>query len=388
MKNYLKITNQGLIVPEDLMLIGSSTKRDQKGKIGMFGSGWKYALSYLMRNECTPIIFSGLDQILVDTNVTLHRDTPVNVITVNGRETSLTTQMGPKWSAWMALREIYSNAIDEGNQTISSVFNPEFNGIDNDTCIYIPINNELQEVLLKFDNYFSFNRTPIWSDEVGNKIFLKSEETKLNIYRRGIRCYDSYKDSKLDFDLFDVSINEDRLAQYYHIDSKISSIVSNLPTDIFLLVLKEEQLGYLSSGEMNENTLNNIKSLISQGYEFTTESIKRAGGLFAASKESLTIPVSWYKKLQELGLVKSLFELLAGSDEDFINTGTKDTSGIKYHLKQFNLNIEIKSGKCDSTVFVNDDIAYIKDDCINSDKELAAFIIQKLSLSKLTSAML
>ena len=156
MQNYLVISNNGLIEKEDLFLIGSSTKRNQSGKIGMFGSGWKYALSWLIRNDVSPKIFSGLKEIKVDYTVVLHRDNPVKVITVDGEKTSITTSMGPKWNGWMALREIVSNAIDEGGFNMTTILNPkELNNLDeNSTVIYIPINFELSEVLRNFNNYF------------------------------------------------------------------------------------------------------------------------------------------------------------------------------------------------------------------------------------------
>lgn len=37
-------------------------------------------------------------------------------ILINGQGCSITTDIGPKWEAWMAIREIYSNAIDEGGE--------------------------------------------------------------------------------------------------------------------------------------------------------------------------------------------------------------------------------------------------------------------------------
>ena len=43
--NYLMIENKGVLDTEALVLIGASTKRDEEGKIGFFGSGNKYALA-------------------------------------------------------------------------------------------------------------------------------------------------------------------------------------------------------------------------------------------------------------------------------------------------------------------------------------------------------
>ena len=48
---YLIITNKGEIEPQALHLVGASTKRGDSSKIGQFGSGNKYALAYLLRNE-------------------------------------------------------------------------------------------------------------------------------------------------------------------------------------------------------------------------------------------------------------------------------------------------------------------------------------------------
>ena len=47
----IKITSKGEIDERAFSLLGASSKRDDNTKIGMFGSGLKYSLAYLLRKE-------------------------------------------------------------------------------------------------------------------------------------------------------------------------------------------------------------------------------------------------------------------------------------------------------------------------------------------------
>jgi len=373
--NYLRISNAGLICAEDLTLIGSSTKREQSGKIGMFGSGWKYALSWLIRNDCSPRIFSGKNEITIDCTVRLHRDNPVQVITVNGIETSLTTQMGPKWNGWMALREVISNAIDEGGNALNSVWMPEFSGVEGETVIYIPMNVELSEVMMKYDRYFSFNRKANYESKYG-RIFVKKEESEMNVYRKGIRCFDTQSVSILDFDLFDVDINEDRIANEYGIRAEVRNIVNENEDPILLKMIINEGVGYLPYS-INDKTLICIKSLINQGETFITSTLIKMGGMLFSSPDSLIIPSDWYKTLTDLGLIANPFEML-DNNVPFMRTDSKDCSGIAYYLKGFNLNMPIQSGACEPDVFFKAGTAYVKQDSKLDDKSLACAILARM----------
>lgn len=374
--NYLRISNKGLICPEDLSLIGSSTKRDQTGKIGMFGSGWKYALAWMLRNGCEPKIFAGQDLIEIDFSIKMHRDNPVKIITVNGQETSLTTEMGPKWTGWMAIREVLSNAIDEGGHNIITSWSPEFKGADDETVIFIPMNGELSEVMMKYDMYFSFNRKENYNTEHG-RIFLKKEPSQINIYRKGIRCHDTTQLSNIDFDFNEININEDRLCGVYDICYKVRDIIEDITdSNLLKIILKEGEEDW-QPYHINSNVMEKLKELINSGETFTTTTLIKLGGIMFSDPNSLIIRPEWYKKLQDLGLVKSPFDMF-DSNETFIRTDVKDTSGIKYYLDNFGIKIEVRSGKCDSEALFKNGIAYIKDDSKSSDLDLAAAILGKM----------
>lgn len=373
--NYLRISNTGLICAEDLTLIGSSTKRDQTDKIGMFGSGWKYALSWLLRNDCHPIIYSGNNKIEIDSAVRLHRDNPVQVITVNGVETSLTTQMGPKWTGWMALREVISNAIDEGGNTLNSVWQPEFSGNEGETVIYIPMNAELSQVMMQYDKYFSFNRKANYENQFG-RIFIKKEASEMNVYRKGIRCFDTQSVSMLDFDLFDVDINEDRIANEYSIRREVRYMMEENEDPALLKMVINEGVGYLPYA-INEKTLTCLTALINQGESFTTSTLIKMGGMLFSNPDSLIISSDWYKKLSDLGLIANPFEML-DNDVPFMRTDSKDCSGISYFLKGLNINIPIQSGACEPDAFFKAGTAYVKQDSKLDDKSLACAILGRM----------
>ena len=94
---WIKIKNKGMIQPEALHLMGGTTKTNDSTKIGQFGSGNKYALAYLLRNGYSVKIFSGLEEIKIETKSIDFRNNDFEVIYINGERTSITTKMGKDW---------------------------------------------------------------------------------------------------------------------------------------------------------------------------------------------------------------------------------------------------------------------------------------------------
>lgn len=208
---YLQISNGGEIDSAALSLLGASTKRGNDTKIGQFGSGNKYAIAYLLRNGYNLRVFSGTKEITIHTEECNFRGHIFNVVYINGEKTSITTDMGPKWELWHAIRELYSNAVDEREATIKNV--PSFEPKDGETHFYINITEPVQEILDDFTHYFSFGRSLICKTVAGN--ILPRSGNSPNIYRRGIRCYDTGFSSLYDYDLQDVEINESRTVRFY-----------------------------------------------------------------------------------------------------------------------------------------------------------------------------
>jgi hypothetical protein len=196
---YLTFINTGEVDTKAMTLIGASTKRDDAKLIGFFGSGFKYALAALLRIGATPIIYSGTHKIEITTREETFRDKTFRVICIDGKETSMTVESGPDWSAVDAIREIYSNAIDEG--LVNKVmYDEKPTGVQGVTVVSIPINcDEIQFVVDNWGDYFldTKNKTPIVSTDLldlyineqklGRKL---SDETprRFPLYRAGMVC--------------------------------------------------------------------------------------------------------------------------------------------------------------------------------------------------------
>lgn len=239
MKKYILIQNDGEIESNSFELIGASTKRDEKGKIGFFGSGLKYSIAYMMRNNIEFKIFSGLNEFRFSTKSEVLKDKTFERICINGTSTSYTTTMGPTWTQdWFILREIYCNALDEGTCTLvpeTEVVQPSVGK----TRIYIELTPSLKKVSANWENYFSIDRSPQFSADNIYACYVGqsdgpdgSTRQKVDVYnktdgvlfRRGIRVHDN-DELLFDYGLKYVEINEDRTAKY---GSSMGYMIRNL----------------------------------------------------------------------------------------------------------------------------------------------------------------
>jgi hypothetical protein len=99
---YLKIKNQGILDIRLVALMGGTTKANDEYKIGQFGTGLKYTLAYLIRNNIDFHIFAGKDKVDIKIETESIRDEDFNIICINGA-ISITDRMGKEWIIWMII---------------------------------------------------------------------------------------------------------------------------------------------------------------------------------------------------------------------------------------------------------------------------------------------
>ena len=209
MTNYILIQNRGEFDPLGLELLGASTKRDNPSQIGLFGSGFKYALAWLLRNNQPPRIFSGTTEVHVSTEPVTFRGQDFTRIFINGRPTSLTTDTGPRWQAPAVVREIWANALDEGEAEIVS--NPStIKGAPGLTRVYLEATPEIAEVFDHWDQYFADRMPAIHTNRYGR--VLDPSDVPTNIYVRGVWATALFGRFRFSYDLIDDGglLNEER----------------------------------------------------------------------------------------------------------------------------------------------------------------------------------
>lgn len=120
--------NPGQIDPIAISTMGLHFK-ETNSPIGFFGTGLKYAIATLLRNGgAIELRAKGQVQAKFTYRPQSFRGTTANIVYMNDTPLGFTTALGKTWQLWMAYRELYSNALDEGGNvsTTATASDTEF----------------------------------------------------------------------------------------------------------------------------------------------------------------------------------------------------------------------------------------------------------------------
>lgn len=217
---YMEFSNKGEVPLNAFKLLGASTKREVEGKIGFFGTGLKYSVALMLREGINFKAFIGDKEVKFGIRQSDFGGIKVGVITVNGEKTSMTTDAGIDWQPWFAIREIYSNALDEGGtMELTSDIKPA----KGTTKIYVEMSPKLGDVSKNWQSYFAMKREALeeiilskgTSNERLYRILAKREgQQEFILFRRGIRVAKARNvNSLFDYDVSHIKINESRVVE-------------------------------------------------------------------------------------------------------------------------------------------------------------------------------
>jgi len=221
---YLRIQNNGEMDFNAVFLLGASTKEGDDTKIGFFGSGNKYAIACLLRNNIKFKVFAGEQEVKIASKEIAMGDSSFQQIFMNRKPTSFTTRMGPKWEVWMALREFVCNAIDEGGYDIGMVANAGIEGEAGVTRFFVEMVGDVSDFYHDIDKYITTkDANTNWVNTEADSIF--------TAYRKGVRIIpiSEKKRSLFNYNFSDIKINESRVYNSeWELKCSISTLVGRM----------------------------------------------------------------------------------------------------------------------------------------------------------------
>lgn len=203
-------------------MMGISTKRDNKNLIGEYGTGVKYALAWMHRNKVDVQLWVDGNPVNMTWEPTEAGGMKFNTLVVEGKTTSITDKMGEKWDGWMALRELYANAVDEGGEMAVTDDYNEFIGEGRTTWIIDDNVKGLADVMKQQDYYMTRGRELFYEDE-RIKIYHPDSRGRGGFYVKGILVStdeDNHPGYGYELKKLPYLISEERLV--YAIDSAYS----------------------------------------------------------------------------------------------------------------------------------------------------------------------
>lgn len=314
--SYLLIQNAGAVELNAFMLMGASNKRGQS-KIGMFGTGTKYAIATLLKAGIEPLVCSGLSEIRFTTlPTTLRGETHQQVaIVVDGdvERLGFTTEMGLGWGVKEALRELASNALDEEDWLVGKA--DRMLAIEGRTRIFIPMTNEVELFYLNLPKMFTQLRKPGGPGKLlgqfehaqGACRVFECFEHGTRVYRRGVLVFENRElPSAFDYDIAWLALHEDRSCGLWEIQYELPKLLDMLPlpqkTSIIMLLAAccDQEVDCLESNLNSSVCSPSWKEAIERAADepearVVSSSVQSSGGFDSGPK--VVLPERWATNL-------------------------------------------------------------------------------------------
>lgn len=329
---YLKIQNDGELDIRLVALMGGTTKADDKFKIGQFGTGLKYTLAFLYRNNLDFKIFSGENEVVLHTEKELIRNEEFEIICINGNRTSITTKMGEDWQAWMIIRELWCNALDEGGATKKST--EDLIGAAGTTSFYIQIDRQIADVMKNWDKYFIHDREPIFAKGY-YKVYPGGNS--LRFYKNGVLIYENDKQPALySYDIANADINELREYRGNQTQPVVYCLSDMKKKEVqnFLDALEENHFEFGIDWHWFQTMNDGWKQAIGSGKIITQKTLDtlQARGVKVDTASLVIVPEKLYKKLCDQFEGIGATSVAAGINDFYEDFDEKIESRIKQGL--------------------------------------------------------
>lgn len=217
--------NLGLIDLRAVKTFGVSVKEGEN-PIGFFGTGLKYAVAILLRNGHEVTLWRGMDRHEFGTTKAVVRGEEFEIVTLDGEELGLTTQVGKTWKMWQAFRELYCNTTDEGGVSKPNEIEPipGFTTIVVRGDAFAREHDKIAEVILQSQ--------PVCSSEPVDI----HPQAGYSVFYRGVRVHDLQQRSLYTYNINkSIDLTEDRTAKHnFQIVWAIAGVILNSENDAIL----------------------------------------------------------------------------------------------------------------------------------------------------------
>jgi len=253
--------NDGQLDIMAIKTMGVSVK--ESGAIGYFGTGLKFAIAVLLRNNHKVTIC--IDEMTYEftTEPVQIRGKWFNIIHMNDEALAFTDELGKNWEVWMAFRELASNAMDERGKFYYAAMPPP---PEAGRTIIIVEGDKMDEAYSNKDEVF-FNTKNARTTPTADVMNRQSQ----SIYYKGVVVSETSKPCMMTYNLKSgITLTEDRTANSsYDIKRGIARfILTDATEDEVWTFLKAPQDSFESDIEVDiyvdpsDNFLNVSKRII------------------------------------------------------------------------------------------------------------------------------
>lgn len=227
--------NKGVIDTRFITSFGVSAK-EGTNPVGFFGTGLKYAIAVLVREQQDITIRAGTETMTFVTRTETLRNKEFKFIDmlfddndgvgVGRKEMPFTTEFGKTWEMWQAFRELYCNCMDEGGEVL---FVPDYAieeyaaGITNEETVVIVSGDKIKEAWDNRESIILTDKLFVYNGDSAEILREADGDLVYKMFYQNIRVKDLEKPSVFRYNLKSkVALTEDRTLKY---DSHAASYI-------------------------------------------------------------------------------------------------------------------------------------------------------------------